>query len=264
MVHKEAMTPGWKGFLRERISERDWPEGLRIEVIHHPEVEEHLHELMEQDYGIIQIFRHWGKMEVPAVMKFNYQNPDLRNARLLAPFAVHQYKTKYALFGWPLATTLNRTSTPHSNEIFTGDPRKTPPQHEELNKNFTRNAAEMLNHGGVVLFAPELERNDELPDKLPPAFPAFLGGIQQEGVNLDKTAILTIGTGLEGVDNYNTWRNVKWSDPHPPVIVNPASIVPFSKTGLAGRLRTSAQWARNQMAMADPNLYIAQKGFYQI
>ena len=81
-------------------------------------------------------------------------------------------------------------------------------------------------------------------------------GLQREGLDLERIAFLTIGTGLQGVKDYEGWKDAKFSDPHPQITLNVGEIQTFEETGLSGRLIRADLWAREQLANAVPSEYL--------
>lgn len=260
MVEKEAQAPLPQKALRKLVGEHLYNNSFDIEARRNLKTEERLHELMTDNISIIQITNHWGLMEMPAVMKYNFTNPDLRQARTLLPFTSYRYKEKYSRLGRLVATELNRTATDDSDRYYKDHPEEKPDDYGILNTTYTRNAANLLSKGGVVLFSPQGKREATLPPKFDkPMLAAFIRGIEEMGAKTEKIAFMFVGTGLKDVNDYEAWKNTDYSDPHPPIQVNIGNIYTFEESGLRGRVLRADAWARSELAKVVPENYLAKR-----
>ena len=260
MVEKEAKLPLTRQVLRQGLAEFYRPENFDIEVHHNQETEERIRDLMRQNYGIVQFTNHWGLIEVPSVVKYNFQNPDLRRARILIPYAAHQYSEELARKSRWAGTELIKTATEDADEYFESFPDEKPDNYSDLNGIYVKKAVGLLSHGGVVLFCPQGKRESTLPRKIKrPRLATFLLSAQEEGLDLKRVAFMAIGTGLHGETDYNKWKDVEWNQPHPPVQIKIGGIYTFSESALEGRILTRADfWARSELAKVVPFEYLSQ------
>lgn len=260
MVEREAVAPLHTRIFRGIASERFKPGSLNIEATENPETIAKLHELIGRNYGIVEITNHWGLMEIPAVIKWNYQNPDLKKSKIIVPYGSHQFRRLHSLEGTFLSTRLMRTRTPDSDEYYTQYPEQKPSDYLQLNPTYISESANLLRHGGTVIFSPQGGRQSSLPERIRNGMLApFLIGLQSEGFDLNRSAFLTIGTGLRGVEDYERWIDTKFSEPHPQITLNINSIHTFEETGLDGRLLRSDAWAREQLSHAVPENYLVKR-----
>lgn len=259
MVEREAVAPLHTRKFRNLAAEYYKPDSLNFELTEIPETLERLHELTEQNYGIVVMPNHWGITELPAVIKWCYQNPDLRRSRLIVPYASHQFKRKHAIEGAFLATKLVRTATPGAEEYYVEFPEEKPANYDQLNAAYIRESAKLLGKGGTVIFSPQGGRQPFLPHRIKNGMLGpFLKGLQGEGLDLERLAFLPIGTGLRGVEDYERWKNTKFDDPHPQIVLNIGKIQTFEETELEGRLIRADIWARNELAKVVPPAYLAK------
>lgn len=170
-----------------------------------------------------------------------------------------------------MATEFSPVVTLDSDEHFNEYPLEKPKDYDDLNDEYINTAVNILWPGGNVLFTPQGRRESELPRKFKqPMFAAFLHGLQEEGFNLNNLAFLIVGTELKGETDYKKWKDTKWNDPHPPIVVNVGSVYTFAETGLEGRILTRADsWARSELAKVVSPFYLpeslrAENGAYKI
>lgn len=255
LTQKEGRAPYPTRLIRTIAAEVITKNTVPIEIEEDPQSREKLAEYADRPK--LQLFHHWGLMEVISIIKRDAKHPTLHDSRLISPWAAHQYKPLWGTLGRNfVAIKLDKIMTPDAKVYYEQRPDKAPrPEVEsELNVNYIADVANELKRGSTALVAPEGKRSTKLsltPEQ--PILRGFFAGVQRQGFDPENLVIEFVGTRLAGVTDYGPWKDVKWSKPHPRVIVSDGPVYTYGEAlKEAGRPKNFDAWARSVLAQVTP------------
>lgn len=206
----------------------------------------------------IQVYDHWGVMEIASIIKRNFQHPAYKTTPMLSPWAIHRYNRKWGNVGTNLlGVRLDPTLTPDAKDYYKKHPdeRPTEEQLKSLNSSFIKDSLAVFDEKGMAMIASQGRREEFITtEPKTPILRTYLTGLENAGFNLTELIFEFVTTELQGVDYYDYWKDVKWSKPHPPLTVKDGPVYTFRQAleESGGKLRYFDKWAANVLYKSVP------------
>jgi len=173
---------------------------------------EHTKKLIKDGYGVVIFFDHFSLRDpIQPVLDIITANPSMKNLRILAPIAEHHYRySKFVLgpLGYLTEIKTVPTITPNTLERAVNNPNIESGlkiKQRKFTDNYKRKMLEYLSTGGIVLFAPQIKREEKLvvPKEEESKRPIthLIANLKRN--KIEKVAFLIVGIGIKNAIDYS-------------------------------------------------------------